>query len=126
MVEFPLVPNRRGSQSSPQRSRRGPSLIPLRFPQRPLLSINLFRPSSHRDSHLKALSFTFPFVPLDDPDRRRKKIKLFPQTVLEMAQEGKMQARLSAGREYDHGGRTDAYLREILHVQARAPMRFCR
>src|SRR5712692_8408150 len=56
---------------------------------------------------------------LHNPDRRAKKIKLFAQTILQMAQKREMQTGLAAGGENDKRRRTHARLRDVLHVQAR-------
>lgn len=53
---------------------------------------------------------------LYDFDRRTKEIELFPQTVLQVSQERKMQAWLSARGKDDDGRGTDANLSNVLHV----------
>src|SRR5712692_7658301 len=61
---------------------------------------------------------------LHNPDRRAKKIKLFAQTILQMAQKREMQTGLAAGRENDKRRRTHARLRDVLDVQTRAAVSF--
>src|SRR5438105_8045079 len=63
---------------------------------------------------------------LNNPDRRRKQIKFFAQTVLQMSPERKMQTGLAAGREDNKSRRTHADLRHVLNVQTRTTMCLCR
>src|SRR5258708_24737181 len=73
---------------------------------------------SRRDSP-GALAKAFLLVPLDKPDRRPKKIKLFAQTILQMTQEREMQTAFAARAEHDKRWRPHARLRHVLDVQTR-------
>ena len=62
-------------------------------------------------------------MPLDKPDWRGQKTKFLTHTVLEVAHEREMEAGFSARGENDEGRRANAYLRDVLDVQARAAVR---
>src|SRR6266571_2468445 len=91
--------------------RRGFSQRPLRSPQ----------PSRRLIS-----SFSLRFMSFDDPDRRRKEIKLFAQAILQMAQKRKVQTSFASGSENHKRRRTHSNLCDVLHVQTRSFVRFRR
>ena len=62
-------------------------------------------------------------MPLDKPYGRGQEPKLLTHTILEVTHERKMEAGFSARGENDKGRRTNAYLRDVLDVQARAAVR---
>lgn len=62
-------------------------------------------------------------MPFDKSDRRGKETKFLTHAILEMTHERKMQARLSTRGENDERRRTNANLRDVLHMQARPAMR---
>src|SRR6267378_4003422 len=88
---------------------------PLRKPLRPPRLILSFSQ--------KPLTASLRLMPLDKPYRRRQETKLLAHTVLEVTHEREMEAGFSARSENDEGRRANAYLRDVLHMQARAAMR---
>ena len=62
-------------------------------------------------------------MPLDKPDRRGQEPKLLAHAVLEVTHEREMEACFSTRGENDERRRANPYLRDVLHVQARAAVR---
>src|SRR6267142_747544 len=80
------------------------------FVDRVFSSVQYPGPSAMSLGHSKSTT-PFRLVPLNKPDRRGQKTKLFAHTVLEMPHKGKVKARFTAGSEYHKGRRTNANLR---------------